>query len=72
MEELVLKANCCPTLREIADEHLAAREILDSLIANMPRKAAERSTLGSQLSEWMHIHIYDTDMPVRDFLRFPR
>ena len=71
MEEAVLKANSCPTLPDIAVAHRAAQAKLDKMVSNVVHKSGDLAVFGSQVSEWMHTHIYETDLPVRDFLRFP-
>jgi hemerythrin-like metal-binding protein len=71
-EDEVLAANACPTRTSIAAAHAAAQEMLDGMIADVLQKSADLGVIAQQISGWMHIHIHETDMPVRAFLRQPR
>jgi len=71
-EEEVLAANACPTLASIAAVHAAAQEMLDGMIADVQQKGADLDAVAEQISDWMHIHIHETDMPVRAFFRTSR
>lgn len=72
MEEAVLEANGCTTIDSIASAHSAAQAVLERTIADVHHGDAEPGVLARQISDWMYVHIYDTDMPVRAFLRMPR
>jgi hemerythrin len=72
MEEEFLKANACPTLKSIVTAHSAVQDMLDGMIADVRQQSADLGALARQISAWMHVHIYETDMPVRAFLVMPR
>jgi hemerythrin-like metal-binding protein len=71
MEEAVLEANGCPTIDSIASAHSAAQAMLERTIADVHHGDADPSVLALQISDWMYVHIHETDMPVREFLRMP-
>jgi hemerythrin-like metal-binding protein len=69
MEEAVLKANDCPTLMAIAVAHSEAQSMLDGMVAEAMQQSADHEVMVRKIADWNHSHLYETDLPVRAFLR---
>ena len=69
MEEAVLKANDCPTLTAIAVAHSEAQSMLDGMVTDAMQQSADTEVMVRKIADWTNCHLYETDMPVRAFLR---
>jgi hemerythrin-like metal-binding protein len=69
LEEAVLEKNDCPSLCEIKTFHLASRAMLNKLIEDARDHSIDRLGLPDKVAEWMTIHLIDTDMPVKKYLK---